>query len=108
MTTAGSSHHDVTWARTSRLVTIRATTTAAAMVQSSPMIKSYQNLPKPIRKDIRPSLRRRLQRQGATPAQHVHKAERDDDVHNQYGQDRRVGARPVHASALRRPEGAER
>src|SRR2546423_8125574 len=47
ITTMGRSHHDSTRTRTRKLVTIRAATIAAAMVQSSPTMNSYQNRPKP-------------------------------------------------------------
>src|SRR5205085_8986491 len=108
MTTAGKSHHEGTCARTSRLATTRATTTAAAMVQSSPTMKLYQNRKKPTIKDTMPSLRGRAQRYRAPPPQRLHIGDRDDDEHGEDAQDRQVRSRPINPRALGGPEGAER
>src|SRR5438477_2917165 len=107
MTISGKSHQAVTCARANRLVTIRATTIAAAMVQSSPTIKSYQNRPKPTRNLTVTLLRSRLQHRLAPAPQHLDEAIRDHDICSQEAQDRHVLARPRRAGALRGPEGAE-
>src|SRR5579859_201115 len=110
-TTSGRSHQAAmicAWA--SRPMRISAATTAAAIIQSSPMMKSYQNFAKLMMNDTRSSLcGDGLARSsgGAQAAQGADVGERDDQIHPDERQNGDVRARPVDAQTLDRPEGAK-
>src|SRR5712692_10778088 len=85
----------------------RATTTPAATVQSSPMMKSYQKAKKLVMYCISVRPRRRSHWNATLTAQRRDHCERPNEHNDQYAKNCGVTARPLDAGAFSSPKGPE-
>src|SRR5438067_1399275 len=108
MTTTGRSHHRVEWCGRT-IMTTRVMATRAAIIQSSPMMKSYQNLPKLTIAFTIPYLgRAALNLRFMLPPQEQHVSIGHDDKHGKDSEDSAIRARPGDSRPFGCPERPER
>src|SRR5712691_2237998 len=107
MTMTGTIHNALMRADTNRAVRMRPAPTAAATVQSSPMMKWYQKRPKAtIHPTILFTSGRRLEPE-RPPAFDRDVGRRRQYIKDEQAEDRAVAGRPINAETLERPEGSE-